>query len=430
MALSSQLDTLAGLADVYLVRHLGADAISAVGVSQIITMIVGVAMISVSTGAFAMVTQAIGARAPLEASATTKQALVLVALVSVGLSLVGMATARQALELLSMPPAVVELGAVYLRVFFAGLVFMTLNFTLSNCLYGAGETRIPLYLNIFMALIKIALSYLLIFGVGPLPELGVTGAALASVLSRAAGFFLGLTLLYSGRLPLRLLPGTSYLPERERARRMLKIGIPSAMQGLFRNGSGVVFLKLVALTAAPITAVAAYSIGNQMERIVRRTSLAFGTAATTMVGQYLGAQNPQAAAQSGWTATLVGALSMALLSLPLALFAPDIMGIFTADTTIVQTGVSYLYAIALAEPFHCLAIAAGGGLRGAGDTVPALYYTIISQWLVRLPVGYALAFWLDWDIHGLWVALVAFSMLQALLTVRKFAEGGWLARQI
>lgn len=408
-----------------MVRHLGADAISAVGVSQIVTMVVGVMMVSVSTGAFAMVAQAIGARSPVEASATTKQALTLVTLVSVALSLIGIATARLALEMLSMPAAIVELGTVYLRVFFAGLVFMTLNFTLSNCLYGAGETRIPLYLNGFMGLLKIALSYLLIFGIGPFPEMGVTGAALSAVLSRAAGFLLGMVLLYSGRLPLSLLPGSSYWPERARARRMLRIGIPSATQGLFRNGSGVVFLKLIALTAAPVTAVAAYSIGNQMERIIRRTSLAFGTAATTLVGQALGAKDRPRAVQSGWTATLVGALSMTLLGLPLALFAPHIMGFFTTDADIVRIGVVYIYSIAIAEPFQCLAIAAGGALRGAGDTKPALYYTIVSQWLVRLPAGYALAFWLDWDVTGLWFSLVAFSILQAMLTVRKFSEGSW-----
>ncbi len=427
--MSSQLDTLAGLADVFLVRDLGADAISAVGVSQIVTMVVGVVMISISTGAFTMVAQAIGAGSPVEASSTTKQAFTLVTLVSIALSLIGIITSRFALEMLSMPPAIIELGTAYLRVFFAGLVFMTLNFTLSNCLYGAGETRIPLYLNGVMALLKIALSYLLIFGIDPFPELGVTGAALSTVISRAAGFLLGMVLLYSGRLPLCLLPGTSYFPDGVRARRMLRIGIPSAMQGLFRNGSGVVFLKLIALTAAPVTAVAAYSIGNQMERIIRRTSLAFGTAATTLVGQNLGAQDQQAAVQSGWTATLVGALSMALLGLPLAWYAPEIMGFFTVEPAIIRVGVIYIYAISLAEPFQCLAIGAGGALRGAGETKPALYYTIISQWLVRLPAGYALAFWLHWDISGLWVSLFAFSVLQALLTIRKFNDVPWQNRE-
>jgi putative MATE family efflux protein len=427
VALSAQLDTLVGVADIYLVGDLGADAIAAVGISQILTMVVGVVMIAVSTGAFALVAQGTGAGDARTVSATTKQALLLVAGISSLLSLLGAASARLALEVLSMPAGVVELGTGYLHVFFAGLAFMALNFTLNNCLYGAGDARTPLYLNIFMSILKIALSYLLIFGAGPVPALGVDGAALATVLSRAAGFALAIALVKSDRLKVRFLPDTSFFPERERAERMLRIGIPSAIQGLFRNGSGVVFVKLVALTLQPTVAVAAYSIGNQVERIVRRTSLSFGTAATTLVGQRLGAGDGDGAERNGWTAILIGTISMALFGAPLAFFAEEIMGLFTQDTAIIEVGTIYIWAIVLAEPLHCMAITAGGGLRGAGDTKPALYYTVIAQWIVRLPVGYALAFWLDYDIEGLWISLVAFSALQGWLTVRKFALGEWKA---
>jgi len=424
------LDTLIGVADIYLVGHLGTDAVSAVGVAQILTMVIGIVMVSVSTGAFALVAQHTGAADQHAISATTKQSLVLVALISIGLSLFGAATSRLALELLSMPPAVVELGTTYLHMFFAGLVFMALNFTLNNCLYGAGDTRTPLYLNIFMGLLKVLLSYLLIFGIGFLPALGVAGAALATTISRAIGFAVAISLVASGSLKLRFLPGTSFMPEIERARRMLRIGIPSAIQGLFRNGSGVVFLKLVALTAHPVTAVAAFSIGNQVERIVRRTSLAFGTATTTLVGQCLGAQDKDGAERNGWTAMFVGSFSMALFGAPFAYFAAEIMGLFTDDMAIIEVGVVYIWAIVLAEPMHCLAITAGGGLRGAGETKSTLYYTIIGQWLVRLPVGYALAFWLDYDIEGLWFSLVTLSALQGWLTARKFASGEWKEREI
>ncbi len=160
---------------------------------------------------------------------------------------------------------------------------------------------------------------------------------------------------------------------------------------------------------------------------MRRTSLSFGTAATTLVGQRLGAGDGDGAERNGWTAILIGTISMALFGAPLAFFAEDIMGLFTQDTAIIEVGTIYIWAIVLAEPLHCMAITAGGGLRGAGDTKPALYYTVIAQWIVRLPVGYALAFWLDYDIEGLWISLVAFSALQGWLTVRKFALGEWKA---
>ena len=168
VAFSSQLDTLVGVTDIYLVGDLGPDAIAAVGISQILTMVIGVMMISVSTGAFALVAQGAGANDERTVSATTKQALVLVAAISSLLSLVGITFSR-----------------------------MALNFTLNNCLYGAGDARTPLYLNLFVSVLKIAFSYLLIFGIGPLPNLGVTGAALATVLSRAAGFALSIALVKS-----------------------------------------------------------------------------------------------------------------------------------------------------------------------------------------------------------------------------------------
>ena len=253
---------------------------------------------------------------------------------------------------------------------------MALNFTLNNCLYGAGDARTPLYLNLIMSVLQIAFSYLLIFGVGPLPVLGVTGAALATVLSRAAGFAFAIAMVKSNRLNVRFLPDTSYIPERERAERMLRIGIPSAVQGLFRNGSGVVFVKLVALTVQPTVAVAAYSIGNQVERIVRRTCLSFGTAATTLVGQRLGAGDSEGAQRSGWTSILIGSVSMALFGAPLAFFAGDIMGLFTQDPDIIRVGRVYMERYCWPNP-QCIAITAGGEHRGAGDINP--HYTTRSS---------------------------------------------------
>ena len=408
-----------------MVGRLGPEAISAVGISRVIIMVISVMMIAVTSGAFAMVAQFVGAGSHAQASATAKQSFTLVGLVSVVLSLIGIGAARVSLEALSLSPEVVAQGVPYLRVFFAGMIFMTLNYAVTNCLYGAGDARTPLYINLFISVVKIVASYLLIFGVWGLPALGVAGAAAGSVVARFCGVVAGFSLLYSGRFRLKLLAGTSYLPDPALARRILRIGIPSALQGLFRNGSGVIFVKLIALTAFSTTAVAAFSIGNQMERILRRTSLAFGTAATTLVGQSLGAGRPRAAEQRGWTVILIGVVSIALLGLPVAFFARPILSLFTDAPEVIQVGVIYFYAMVLAEPFMCLSIAAGGALRGAGDTRPGLYYTLISQWLIRLPVGYVLAFHFGYDINGLWAALVLFSALQGYLTARKFGKGEW-----
>jgi len=430
VALSSQIDTLVGMADIFIVSRLGADAISAVGMARLFTMVLGVVMISATTGAFAMGAQHIGGGRLGEASATAKQAFTLVTLITGSLSIVGWFGARLCLEAMSLAPAVVELGVDYLRVFFAGMVVLSLNHAVNSCFYGTGDARTPLYINILASLIKVGATYALVLGPFGLPAWGVPGAAAGNLIGGLCGLVLGIGLLYTGRFRLRLLPDTSYRLDVELARRILRIGVPSALQGLFRNGSSLIFAKLIALTAAGTAAVAAYSIGSQVERLLRRTSLAFGTAATTLVGNSLGAGSRSAAVQYGAATNLLGVASMLLCGLPVVVFARPFMELFTAVPEVISIGVIYLWAVALGEPFMCLAITAGGALRGAGDTRPALYYTMIAQWAVRLPLGYLLAFSMDLQEEGLWIAMVLLSVVQGLLTWRKFRHGLWLDREI
>ena len=406
MALSSQIDTLVGIADIFVVSRLGADAISAVGMARLFTMVLGVVMVSATTGAFAMVAQHIGGGRLREASATAKQAFTLVTLITGSLSIVGWFAARLCLEAMSLAPAVVELGVVYLRVFFTGMVVLSLNHAVNSCFYGTGDARTPLYINILASLIKVGATYALVLGRFGLPAWGVPGAAAGDLIGGFCGLAVGIGLLYTGRFRLRLLPDTSYRLDAGLARRILRIGVPSALQGLFRNGSSLIFAKLVA----------AYSIGNQIERLLRRTSLAFGTAATTLVGNRLGAGARSAAVEHGAATNVLGVVAMILCGLPVVIFARPFMELFTTIPEVISIGVIYLWAVALAEPFMCLGITAGGALRGAGDTRPALYYTIIAQWVVRLPLGYLLAFSMGLQEEGLWIALVLLSVVQGLLT--------------
>ena len=145
--------------------------------------------------------------------------------------------------------------------------------------------------------------------------------------------------------------------------------------------------------------------------------------ATTLVGQRMGAGEPDEAQRQGWTTLGISVLCMAFMGLPIALLARPLMAFFTGAPEVIRIGIPYLYAVALAEPFMCTAITSGGGLRGAGDTMPGLYYTIVSQWLIRLPAAYVLAFTLRYDVNGLWGALVVSGALQGVLTARKFGKG-------
>ena len=413
-----------------MVGRLGVDAMSAVGIATTLTMVIRITMVAVTSGGFTLVAQAIGAGDPHHASSTAKQSLTLVALVSLVFALLGIALSAPALDFLSPSHAIAELGLPFLQVFFVGLVFIAINYAIQNCRYGAGDTRTPLYLSLLNSIVKLIASYGLIFGAWGLPTLGIVGAAVGTIIGQIAGLVAGMWALYSGRFALSLLPATSYRPARELASRILTIGIPAGLQGIFRNGSNILFVKFLALTQNPVAAVAAYTVGSQIARFLRRGSLSFGPAAQTLVGQRIGAGDIPQAERYGWTTILVGPLSMLLMGLPLALLGTPYMHLFTTEVEVVRIGVAYLWAICLAEPFMALAIASGGGLRGAGDTKPALNYTLIAQWLVRLPASYLLAFALGLDTDGLWIGLVIVSAVQGALTVRRYAGGAWKAMKV
>ncbi len=430
VTLGRQLENIIEMVNLFMIGKLGAEAISAYGISRTVTMVTSVSMMAVTTGTFSLVAQAIGAGSFKNASATAKQALGLLLLSSIVISPSGVLAAPYMLPALSVGPEVVQMGTPFLQVFYLGMPFMTLNYAITTCLHGAGDTRTPFYIGLLNNSVKLSISYLLIFGVFGLPRLGVTGAAVGDIVGRGVGVIVGFWVLYSGRFGLTLLPETSYRPNWNLARRILKIGVPAAFQGFVRNGSSLVYVKLIALTKLSTPALAAFSIGRQIERVLRHTSLSFGTAATTLVGQSLGQKNPDQAERWGWTTMATAMVVVVTLSVPAVLFAPQIIGVFTDVPDVIGIGVIYLFAIVLSEPFMCVGYTSAGGLQGAGETLPPFYYTVVSQWFVRLPIAYLLAFTFGYDINGIWGALIVFSITQGLLNLRKFAKGDWKVKKI
>ena len=192
---------------------------------------------------------------------------------------------------------------------------------------GAGDTITPLFLSGAINLLNILFNYLLIFGPGPFPELGVTGAALGTILARMLGVAAGLVLFYSGRNVVHIRPG-SYLPDWRMFRDLLAIGIPSGLQGLVRNTSQLFVIRIVTSTAAGSYGAAAVAIGLQVESLAFMPGLAISIAATSMVGRSLGAWQVDEARRRGSAAILLGMIVMSVLGIPLIIFAPGLGKLF------------------------------------------------------------------------------------------------------
>jgi len=420
--------TLVNVADVFMVGRLGPIEVASVGMANSVRMVVAVSILMVTVGAMTLAAQAKGSRNPMRLSNVTRQTLVLMLLLSAVLSVIGYLVAEPMLRFLNSGGDVraVELGTNYLQLLFLGTVFLAGNFAISSLMQGAGDTLTPLYLSIGINIVNITLNYVLIFGPGPLPAYGVEGAAMGTIISRAIGMLVGIGVIYSGRNVLKLLAG-SYRPNWAMYRDILTIGLPSGLQGLVRNAATLMLIKIVTLTPAGTYGAAAVAIGFQVESLVFMLGVGIKIAATSLVGQALGAWQVAEARLRGNASIGFAIVIMGVLAIPLVIFAGDLVRLFepSAHPIVMSAGTSYIVINSLFQPVLAVAMITSGALAGAGDTRPALIGTIWALWVVRLPLAFLLGITLDVGVEGVWWAMGSSLIVLAAYVLARWRSGTW-----
>lgn len=427
--LTNLLQSLVDVIDVFMVGRLGPLAIAAVGMSSALRMLVLVMWLSVAAGAMSLIAQAKGARDPERMSFVTRQAISSGVLLSLVLMVFGLVAARPLLTLVNGggEPEVTELGVQYLQIVFLGTPFLVLNIVFNRLMQGAGDTVTPLVLTGSLNVLNVLFNFVFMFGIGPMPALGVAGAALGTVVARGIGVVVVFYVLYSGRNVIRLLPG-SYRPDWQMFKDIFTIGVPSGVQGLFRNGSRLMVIGLVTATEAGTYGAAALAIGFQVETLIFMPGLALNVAATTLVGQALGYWQPQEARRRGNMAMLVGLIVMIVLAIPIILFAPAIIRLFdpSAHPDLLRIGVTYFHINTVVLPLSAVAMVANGALRGAGDSMPGLIGTAVTRALVSVSLAWFLAFPLGMGSTGVWYALAIGMVLEAVYMGLRWRGDVWL----
>ncbi len=427
--MTNLLQTLVDVVDVFMVGRLGPISIAAVGISTSIRMLVLIMLLSVSAGAMSLVAQAKGGRDPLRMSFVTRQAISSGVLLSLLLTVVGLLLARPILSWVNSggDPAAVDIGTEYLQVLFAGTLFLVLNIVFNRLMQGAGDTVTPLILTGGLNLLNILLNYIFMFGLGAIPAFGVTGAAIGTVISRGLGVGIVLYLFYSGKNVIKILPGT-YRPHWQTFRDILTIGVPSGIQGVFRNGSRLLVLGILTSTEVGTYGAAARGIALQVEALAFMPVLGLNVAATSLVGQALGAWQTDEARRRGNMAIGLGIVVMAVLATPILIFAPAILRLFdpSAHPIVMSAGVEYMYINTLFLPAVAIAMVANGALRGAGDSTPGMYSTFLTKGAISVSLAYLFAFPLGFGSTGVWYALVIGSILDALYMGMRWRGTTWL----
>jgi putative MATE family efflux protein len=416
-----------GIVDTFLVGHLGAAPLAAVGLANQWVMMATTLFGAVATGSTALIARFIGARQPSQADRVLQQSILLGALIGALTTALGVALARPAMTLLGAEHEVIGLGAAYLQVVSSIFFFSTLMFIGNASLRGAGDTRTPLYVMLVVNSLNIVVAWTAINGPFGLPQLGVVGSALGAATGRLVGGVLVVALLLRGRSGIQLRLAHAR-PDWNLVKRILRVGLPTGVeQLLFRTGH-MVFARILASLGT--LAYAANQVAINGWSLSFMPGFGFALAATTLVGQGLGARDPDGAQRRGYTAYRMGASLMGVVGLTFVLFPGQIVGFFTNDPRVIELGILPLQMVGLIQPLLAATMIFAGGLRGAGDTRWPMVITAGSIWLVRLPLAYLFALVLDWGLLGAWSALAIDLSLRGFLNYWRFRSGRWKTIQV
>jgi len=416
------LQSLVHLVDFVIVGSLGTEAVAAVGVAVQFFNVLFAVLAAVTTGTVALVARAIGAGDRDEAERILRVSIVLGAVFAIGVSCL-IPLADRIVAAFGVNAEVVRLGGSYLRIQLCFTLPFAVAFVIGSALRGAGDVRTPLAIGVAMNVVNVVGNYGLVYGALGMPRLGTDGSALASGIAFTTSAALSLWLWRRGTLVLGARPPADGLT-RARARRILRIGLPTALeQGAWQAGLWL-FLRLVAHYGTE--PVSAYLIGVRILAFSFVPGLAFSTAAATLVGQHLGAGEPDLAARSGWRANQLAMIVMAVVGGAIIAAAPWIAGYFgAAGPRTVALTITFIWILGAAQPLMAVEFALGGALRGAGDTRFPLVSILSGLFVFRLGGALLVTHVLHGGVVAVWSCLLADYVVKALLLAGRFRSGRW-----
>jgi len=426
MTLEMMVNSVYQIADLYWVGRLGSEALAAVSIAGMVRWAIVSLSNGLSIGGLAIVARRIGEHRPAAADHATAQAVIFAVIASLGMALLGLATMHPLLVLLGADRDVLPLGLAFLQVTYLGL-WAVVTVPVINALFrGAGDANIALGVLAFANLFNVVLEPFLVLGWGAFPRMGMTGAALSMVIAQGLGLAVQLLILLSGRARIRL-NLHDLRPDLSIIRRIVEIGTPSTIQMFLRATSRVVVLGLVG--AFGTYALAGYGVSNRVLLVALIPGFGLGNAAATLVGQNLGARQPDRAAKSAWIIAGYNVALMATFAILAFPMASRLVAVFDATPAVVAYGSAALRVIAVSYLFSALGVVMGRSLDGAGNTVPAMAINVLSLWGLQVPLAYLLAR-IGLGANGIWWGIAIANVANGLLMAYWFHRGGWKHRQV
>jgi putative MATE family efflux protein len=427
MVLEMVLESLFAVVDVFFVGRLGASAVATVGITESMLALVFAIGLGVSMSTGAMVARRIGEKDPEQAAISGVQAIALGLLISLGIGIPAGIFAPQLLRLMGATPEIVTIGSGYARIALGGCGAIILLF-LNNAIFrGAGDAAIAMRLLWVSNIINLVLDPCLIFGLGPFPHLGVTGAALATFTGRSIG------VLYQFY---RLLKGTERIHVLARhvrlnvvvMVRLLRVSLTGILQFAIANASWIGLVRIVSLFGA--AAVAGYTVSIRIVVFFILPAWGLSNAAATLVGQNLGARHPERAAQAVWRTGLYNMLFLGTIGIFFFAFATPIVRLFVNDPNVVPIAALALRTISCGNVGYAYGMVMLQAFNGAGDTLTPTIVNFFGFWILELPLAWILAVNFHMRSEGAFLSIVIAECVIAGTSMLLFRQGRWKRQKI
>ncbi|MDF0716502.1 MATE family efflux transporter [Muricauda sp. 334s03] len=427
MILEMLMESIFALVDIAYVSKVSVNAVATIGLTESVITLVYALAIGLSMAATAVVARRIGEKDVGGARTAAVQAISLGVVISITIGIIGIIYAKDILALMGGEPDLIADGYGYTQFLIGGNITVVLLFLINAIFRGAGNASIAMWALVLSNGLNIILDPMFIFGFGPIPEMGVKGAAVATNIGRGTAVLFQLGILFFGWGKIKLVAKDLALNFKVMIN-LIKVSLGGIAQFLIGTSSWIFLMRIMSEFGSEV--LAGYTIAIRVMMFTLMPSWGMSNAAATLVGQNLGAKQPDRAEQSVWKTGKYNAIFMGTVSLGYLIFANTIISWFNTTPEVVKSGALCLQVIAIGYIFYAYGMVMTQAFNGAGDTRTPTKINFISFWLFQLPLAYISAMVLGWGATGVFVAITSAEVLIAVLAMIWFKKGKWKKVQV
>ena len=430
MVLEMIMESVFALVDIFFVSRLGAEAVATVGITESLMTIIYALGIGLSVGTTALVSRRIGEKRPEQASVAAVQAIITGIVVSLVFSMAGLFFARDLLRLMGASEETVQMGYMYPAVMLGGNMVIMLLFINNAVFRSSGDAAISMRVLWFANILNIILDPMLIFGIGPFPELGIMGAAVATNIGRGMAVLYQFYLLGKGKYRVQIRANQIVVRVREMIQ-LIKLSLGAIGQYIIATSSWIVLVWVV--TSLGEDVVAGYTIAIRILLFALLPAWGLANAAATLVGQNLGAKQPERAERSAWVVGIANMIFLGLVSIIFIAIPDTFIGAFidrAKDPIVMESGITCLRVISFVFCVYALGQVMVNAINGAGDTATPIWINFIAFWILEIPLAFFLTKVLNLEIHGVCYAILVADTSMTLISLAVFRRGKWKLKEV